>query len=151
MSSAQRPAAPDPSTQPAAGGSTQPAAGGSTPERAPRPVVSRPPQLGIPAQQPVALLYGRGRLIVHGNPAFIAEFGAGVVGLPASEALPDWPRRVFEAIDRAFEAGRPVAAWVQIGGARRRLTIAPRADVESGEIYGVAIRLATEEGASGAT
>jgi hypothetical protein len=93
----------------------------------------------------VALLYGRGHLIVHGNPAFLAEFGAGVVGLPATEALPDWPSRVFHAVDRAFETGNPVAAWVTIAGARRRLTVAPRTDVETGEIYGVAIRLATEE------
>jgi len=83
-------------------------------------------------------------LIVHGNPAFIAEFGAGLLGMPASEALPDWPHRVFEVVDRAFEGGKPVAAWVTIGGARRRLTVAPRTDVETGEIYGVALRLAHE-------
>jgi hypothetical protein len=116
MTSAQRPAAPDP----------------SLPDRI------------APTQQPVALLYGRGRLIVHGNPAFVAEFGSGVVGLPASEALPDWPHRVFEVVDRAFERGTPVAAWVSIDGARRRLTVAPRADIETGEVYGVAIRLAVE-------
>lgn len=100
------------------------------------------------AQQPVALLYGRGRLIVHGNPAFVAEFGGGCLGLPATEALPDWPRRVFEVIDRAYDAGKPVAAWVSVGGARRRLTVAPRADVETREVYGVAIRLAAAEGPS---
>jgi hypothetical protein len=127
MTSAQPPAAPDPSS---------PAPSTSA------PVSSAPSTSRTPAQQPVALLYRRGRLIVHGNPAFIAEFGAGCLGLPASEALPAWPHRVFEILDRAFDTGRPVAAWVSIDGARRRITVAPRADVETGEIYGVAIRLA---------
>jgi hypothetical protein len=95
--------------------------------------------------QPVALLYGRGRLIVHANPAFVVEFGAACLGLPASEALPDWPRRAFDVIDRAFDTSRPLAAWISVAGARRRLTVAPRLDVETGEVYGVAIRLAADE------
>lgn len=95
------------------------------------------------AQQPVALLYGRGSRIVHANPAFIAEFGAGCVGLPASEALPEWPRRVFDVIGRVLDAGRPLATYVEIRGARRRLTVAPRRDPEDGEVYGVALRLAS--------
>ena len=97
--------------------------------------------------QPVALLYGRGRLIVHANPAFVVEFGATCLGLPAAEALPSWPRRAFEVIDRAWDAGRPLATWVSVAGRRRRLTVAPRTDAESGEIYGVAISLAEEEAA----
>ncbi|MEA2674141.1 MAG: hypothetical protein QOI92_1333 [Chloroflexota bacterium] len=84
-------------------------------------------------------------MIVHANPAFVVEFGATSLGLPATEALPDWPRRVFDVIDRAVDTARPVAAWVTIAGTRRRLTVAPRTDVETGEIYGVAIRLATAE------
>jgi hypothetical protein len=104
------------------------------------PAASRPRQ----PQQPVALLYGRGRLIVHANPAFLAEFGAACVGVPASETLTDWPRRAFDVIDRAIETGRPVATWVTVASSRRRLTVAPRADIETGEIYGVALRLAAE-------
>ena len=106
--------------------------------------------------QPVALLYGRGRLIVHANPPFVVEFGASCLDLPATEALPDWPRRVFDVIHRASEAnrplatsvlesGRPLAAWGKVSGMRRRLTFAPRMDVETGEVYGVAIRLASPE------
>jgi hypothetical protein len=94
--------------------------------------------------QPVALLYGRGRLIVHANPAFVVEFGATCLGLPAAEALPSWPRRAFEVIDRAWDARRPLATWVSVVGRRRRLIVAPRADEETGEVYGVAIRLAEE-------
>jgi hypothetical protein len=76
----------------------------------------------------------------------VVEFGAICLGLPAAEALPDWPRRAFVVIDRAFESARPVAAWVSVGGARRRLTVAPRTDVETGEVYGVGIRLAADMG-----
>jgi hypothetical protein len=94
------------------------------------------------AQEPVALLYGPGQRIVHGNPAFVAEFGAGKVGLPAREALLDVPPRVFAVVDRVLTGGRPLACWLEMGGERRRLTVAPRRDPETGEIYGVAIRLA---------
>ena len=97
-------------------------------------------------QQPVALLYGPGHRIVHANPAFVAEFAAGrplPIGVPAAEVLLDMPRIVLQVVDRVLASGRPLATWVTIGGARRRLTVAPRTDVETGEVYGVAIRLAS--------
>ena len=93
-------------------------------------------------QQPVALLYGPGQQIVHGNPAFLAEFGTAMVGLPAREALADLPSLVFEVADRVLASGRPLACWLEVGAERRRLTVAPRRDPETGETYGVAIRLA---------
>ena len=46
--------------------------------------------------------HGRGNRIVHANPAFVAEFGAGCVGLPASEALTEWPHRVFDVVGRVL-------------------------------------------------
>lgn len=79
---------------------------------------------------------------MHGNPAFLAEFGAGSVGLPAREALLSVPPRAFEVVDRVLLGGRPLACWLQVRGERRRLTVAPRRDPEDGEVYGVAIRLA---------
>lgn len=101
------------------------------------------------AQQPVVLLYGRGSRIVHANPAFAAEFGPGLVGLPAIEALPAWPKRVFDIVERVLDGGRPLAAWVEVGGLRRRLTVAPRRDPEDDEVYGVAVRIAIDgEGAA---
>ena len=105
------------------------------PDRAPR--TDRPA-----AQEPVILLYGPGQRIVHGNPAFIAEFGAAAVGLPARESLVGLPPRVFEVVDRVLSEGRPLACWLEVAGERRRLTVAPRRDVETGEIYGAAVRLA---------
>lgn len=105
---------------------------------APRPA---PAQRGA-AQEPVALLYGPGQRIVHGNAAFVAEFGGNKVGLPAREALVGLPAAAFEVVDRVLAAGRPLACWLDIAGERRRLTVAPRRDPETAEIYGVAIRLA---------
>jgi hypothetical protein len=100
----------------------------------------RPP--APPAQEPVALLYGTGQRIVHGNPAFVAEFGGGLVGLPAREVLVGLPALAFEVVDRVRSTGRPLACWLVVRGERRRLTVAPRADPETGEVFGVAIRLA---------
>jgi hypothetical protein len=93
--------------------------------------------------QPVALLYEPGHRIVHANAAFIAEFGVIPIGVPASEALIDVPAVVFEIVDRVIVSGRPLAAWVEVRGARRRLTVAPRADPETAEVYGVALGLAS--------
>jgi hypothetical protein len=94
--------------------------------------------------QPVALLYGPGHKVVHANAAFVAEFGIIPIGVPAAEALLDWPPIVLEIVERAIAGGRPLAAWVTVRGTRRRLTVAPRSDPETGEIYGVALRLSRE-------
>jgi len=107
--------------------------------------MSGAPRLDEPAargQQPTALLYGPGHRIVHGNPAFVAEFGPVAVGLPAREALVGLPPRVFDVADRVLVSGRPLACWLDVAGTRRRLTVAPRRDPETAEVYGVAIRLA---------
>jgi len=99
----------------------------------------------------VALLHGTGQRIVHGNPAFVAEFGGGLVGLPAREVLVGLPARevlvglpgrAFEVVDRVLASGRPLACWLEVRGERRRLTVAARTDPETGEVYGVAIRVA---------
>jgi hypothetical protein len=89
----------------------------------------------------VALLHGTGQRIVHGNPAFVAEFGGGLVGLPAREVLVGLPARAFEVVDRVLASGRPLACWLDVRGERRRLTVAPRTDPETGEVYGVALRV----------
>ena len=98
-----------------------------------------------PPQAPTALLYGPGQMIVHGNPAFVAEFGPEAIGMPARETLVEMPPRFFEVVDRVLGEARPLACWLEVGGVRRRLTAAPRRDVETGEIYGAAIRIAYPE------
>lgn len=96
-------------------------------------------------QRPVALLYGPGHVIVHGNPPFLAEFGRESVGLPAVEALLDLPTAAFHLMDLVYRQGRPLATRVTVRGAPRRLTVVPKADIETDEVYGLAVRLAPED------
>ncbi|HYL40598.1 MAG TPA: hypothetical protein VET90_04750 [Candidatus Binatus sp.] len=98
------------------------------------------------AAQPAALLYGPAHQIVHANAAFVAEFGVIPIGVPASEALVDLPPLVLQVVERVIAEARPLACWVEVSGRRRRLTVAPREDVETGEVYGVALRLVNDEG-----
>ena len=93
-------------------------------------------------QRPAALLYGPGHTIVHGNAPFRALFGADCLGLPAAEALIDLPRAAFELMDLVYRDGRPLAGAVALRGATWRLTIGERRDITTGEVYGIAIRLA---------
>ena len=82
---------------------------------------------------PVALCVGPGHLVVHGNPAFVAEFGEGCIGLPAREGLIGLPAEAFAVLDAVFASGRPLARWIVRDGDESRLTVAPRVDPESGE------------------
>jgi len=107
--------------------------------------VASHPRPATPAAQPVALLYGAGHRVVHANAAFVAEFGPVPVGVPASEAFLDLPPIVLQIVERAIAEGRPLAAWITVREARRRLTVAPRSDIETCEVYGVAIRLAAAD------
>ncbi|HEX5240773.1 MAG TPA: hypothetical protein VFW20_07240 [Candidatus Limnocylindrales bacterium] len=112
------------------------------PEAAARPSFGVAP--GASGTQPVALLYGPGHLIVHGNPPFLAEFGESAVGLPASEVLISLPGIAFDVIQRVYVRGTPLACWIEVSGERRRLTAAPRRDPETKDVYGVAIRISGE-------
>ena len=96
---------------------------------------------GPPTQHPAGLLYGRGHVVVHGNPPFRALFGAGIVGLPAAEALLDLPRTAFALMDLVYREGRPLAGRITLRGSPWRLTIAPRRDIGDGEVYGIAVHL----------
>ncbi len=105
-----------------------------------------PPAQPAQAAQPAALLYGPAHKIVHANAAFVVEFGSVPIGVPAVEALLDLPPLVLEVVERAIAERRALACWVDVRGTRRRLTVAPRSDPETGEVYGVALRLATVRG-----
>ena len=93
-------------------------------------------------QRPAALLYGPGHTVVHGNAPFRALFGSECLGLPAAEALIDLPRAAFELMDLVYRDGRPLARAIALRGATWRLTIGERRDIGTGEVYGIAIRLA---------
>ena len=98
-----------------------------------------------PIQHPAGLLYGRGHVVVHGNPSFRALFGAGIVGLPAAEALLDLPRTAFALMDLVYLEGRPLARRITLRGAPWRLTVAERRDPGTGDVYGIAIHLVPRE------
>ena len=100
---------------------------------------------GPPVQHPAGLLYGRGHVVGYGNPPVRALFGAGIVGLPAAEALLDLPRGAFGLMDLVYGAGRPLARRITLHGAPWRLTIAPCSDIADGEVYGIAVHLVPRE------
>ena len=84
---------------------------------------------------------GPGHVVVYGNPAFVAVYGAVTIGLPARESLLDLPPGAFALLDAVLTRGRPLARWIQIGGEDWRLTVAPRSDPGTGKTYGVAFHL----------
>jgi hypothetical protein len=91
------------------------------------------------------MLYGAGHVVVYANPPFTELLGAGCLGLPAAEALLDLPSAAFEVMDLAYREGRPVACRISLFGAPWRMTVADRRDVETGEVYGIAIHLVPQE------
>ena len=59
--------------------------------------------------RPAAFCFGPGHVVMHGNPAFHASYGASAIGLPAREILVDLPSAAFDVMDatiaRALPAG----------------------------------------------
>ena len=96
-------------------------------------------------QHPAAMLAGLGHRIIHANAQFVAEFGTECVGLPASEALIDWPGSSFALLDRVFRDGAPLKRRIVINGIPRTLTVAPRREFGSDEVYGVMLHLVPRE------
>jgi hypothetical protein len=125
----------------AAGGAA--ASGGALPDTG--GAASRGGGTSPPTQHPAGLLYGRAHVVVHGNPPFRELFGAGIVGLPAAEALLDLPRTAFALMDLVYREGRPLARRITLRGSPWRLTIAPRRDIGDGEVYGIAVHLVPRE------
>ena len=88
-----------------------------------------------------AFHYGPGHMIMHGNQAFLDEFGPGCVGQPAREVMLDLPAEAFDLMDLVYREGRPFARRIATPGGERRLVVAPRRDPENGETYGVVSHL----------
>jgi hypothetical protein len=90
---------------------------------------------------PAAFHVGAGHMIVHGNRAFIEEFGQGCIGQPAREALLDLPPAAFELTDLVYRGGKPLACRIATVAGKRRLVVAARVDPETGQTYGVTSHL----------
>jgi hypothetical protein len=78
---------------------------------------------------------------MHGNPPFLAIFGAASVGQPAREAMVDLPPRVFELMDRVLRQGRSLATTIQTPAGPRRLNDVARREPEGEEPNGVTTSL----------
>ena len=91
--------------------------------------------------RPAGLCAGPGHMVVYGNAAFLAAFGAQCVGLPAREGLVGLPRIAFALLDLVLARGRARARWIQFRGEEWRMTVVPRHDPETRAVYGVAFHL----------
>jgi hypothetical protein len=92
-------------------------------------------------RRPAGLCTGAGHIVVHGNPAFISQFGRTSIGLPARESMIGLPPTAFDLLDAVLKRGLPLARWVRFEGSEWRLTAIPRLDPETREPYGVAFHL----------
>jgi hypothetical protein len=101
-----------------------------------------PPLEGL---RPAAMCHGAGHLVLYGNPAFVAVFGRGCLGLPAREGLVALPPDAFTLLDVVLTGGRPFARWILVAGREWRMTAAPRVDAGTGEVYGVSFHLRSLE------
>jgi len=93
------------------------------------------------ATRPAAMCSGPGHVVVYGNPAFLAEFGEGAIGLPARESMLGLRADAFGLLDAVLREGRPLARWVTRDDEEWRLTAVPRRDPGTDEIHGVAFHL----------
>jgi hypothetical protein len=102
---------------------------------------SPPVTEGSPAdRRPAGMCRGPGHIVVYGNPAFVAAFGADAVGMPAREGIVDMPPAAFALLDAVLIRGKSLARWIKIAGVEWRLTVAPRID-PTGDVYGVSFHL----------
>lgn len=91
--------------------------------------------------RPAGLCVGAGHRLVHGNPAFLKEFGRDAIGLPAREVMLGLPPETFALLDAVLAQGRALARWIRRDDGEWRLTAMPRLDPETEEPYGVAFHL----------
>jgi hypothetical protein len=101
----------------------------------------RPPMPAGPEAHPAGMCRGHGHLVVYGNPAFLARYGADCIGLPAREALVEWPTDAFSLMDYVLTRGKPIASWIWLSDEQWRFTLAPRMEVGTSEVYGVSFHL----------
>ena len=93
------------------------------------------------ATRPAGMCSGPGHIVIYGNPAFLADFGAGSIGLPARESMLGLPPDAFVLLDAVLRDGRPLARWVTRDDEEWRLVAAPRRDLATNQVHGVAFHL----------
>jgi hypothetical protein len=104
-------------------------------------VTARAPASGAPNRRPAGMCRGPGHVVVYGNPAFVTAFGAESVGVPVREVLVDLPSGAFTLLDAVLARGKPLARWIRFRGEDWRMTVVPRVDFATGEVYGVSFHM----------
>ena len=82
----------------------------------------QPPTL--PQTRPAGICAGPGHVLIYGNPAFHAQFGARCIGMPAREVMVDLPETAFALFDAVLERGTPARPLDRA----RRPRLAPHRD-----------------------
>ncbi len=95
----------------------------------------------LPQTRPAGICAGPGHVLIYGNPAFHAQFGARCIGMPAREVMVDLPETAFALFDAVLERGRPLARWIERDGRDWRLTAMPRHDPATESVDGIAFHL----------
>ena len=95
----------------------------------------------LPQTRPAGICAGPGHVLIYGNPAFHAQFGARCIGMPAREVMVDLPETAFALFDAVLERGRPLARWIERDGHDWRLTAMPRRDPATESVDGIAFHL----------
>src|SRR5688572_32973510 len=80
----------------------------------------------LPRTRPAGICAGPGHVLIYGNPAFHAQFGARCIGMPAREVMVDMPDTAFAVLDAVLARGRPLARWLERGGRVWCVTEIPR-------------------------
>jgi hypothetical protein len=99
----------------------------------------------LPQTRPAGICAGPGHVLIYGNPAFHAQFGARCIGMPAREVMVDLPETAFALFDAVLERGRPLARWIEREGQDWRLTAMPRRDPGTESVDGIAFHLRPRE------
>jgi hypothetical protein len=103
--------------------------------------MARHDQPTLPQTRPAGICAGPGHVLIYGNPAFHAQFGARCIGMPAREVMVDLPETAFALFDAVLERGRPLARWIERDGHDWRLTAMPRRDPATELVDGIAFHL----------
>jgi hypothetical protein len=61
--------------------------------------------------------------------------------MPARESLVELPPAAFALLDLVLARGKPLAKWIRFAGEDWRMTVAPRTDPGTGEVYGVTFHM----------
>ena len=95
----------------------------------------------LPQTRPAGICAGPGHVLIYGNPAFHAQFGARCIGMPAREVMVDLPETAFALFDAVLERGTPLARWIEREGRDWRLTAMPRRDPGTESVDGISFHL----------